>query len=241
MEENPWGGINLDNPDGNYVLNDDKQLIDTNNDILGNDQSDDGFIDLSYFPEPFIGNKNARIYFLLANPGRASNDDPAAQLNVEQKKILRNSIQRNLEHQSKEMDYPFYILNPAFTGTSGYNWWKRCLDPLISSLEIDDQIIGNNFFNVELYGYHSFRINNYLLRNNKLSSLKYTRALVDKAIDDQKLVLIGRSVRNWFYLVPRLSNYQNCFFVANERKMILSEMTLSPPIIQKIVEILSHE
>jgi hypothetical protein len=68
MEENPWGGINLDNPDGNYVLNDDKQLIDTNNDILGNDQSDDGFIDLSYFPEPFIGNKMLEYIFSLPIP-----------------------------------------------------------------------------------------------------------------------------------------------------------------------------
>lgn len=237
MEENPWIGINLNSTDRKFVLEDDKQLVDTNNDILGNDQLDDAFIDLNYFPEPFIGKKNAGIYFLLANPGRSNNDDPSSHLTEEQKTILKDSIQKNLQHSEQEI--PFYILNPAFVGTSGYNWWKRCLDPLVSCLGIDDEVLNNNIFNLELYGYHSFRVNSYLLRNN-LSSLAYTKSLVVSAIEDQKLILIGRSVRNWFNLVPALRNYENCFFVANERKMILSEMTLSPHIIQKIRDILGQ-
>jgi hypothetical protein len=217
--ENPWNKLLC--VQNQYYLDDDNKIILQNNRTSVNT---DTHIDLTYLPEPFIGNKAAKIYFLLANPGRVRNESNVKNVNAE----LKEAVLRNLRHE--DQDFPFYPLNHRLTGTAVYKWWEVALGDLIKTLNTDEKTFANNFFSVWLYGYHSYQLNIKFLEKGilRLPSVDYTVYLVKNAIRQKKIILIGRSVGIWLGLVPELKNYDHCFFVVNTQKMILSETSLSP-------------
>ncbi|MCK9617851.1 MAG: hypothetical protein M0R21_08435 [Lentimicrobiaceae bacterium] len=230
MEENPW--INLIHSEGNYYLDIDHDNIIQNNDDYENDSENENYVDLRYIPEPFIGNIEAQIYFLLANPGRTA-DNEELELNNLGEHFIDASI-NNLNHNLN--NYPFLYLNPDFEHTEGYRWWNRCLNPIITHLNIDRQLFASSFFAIEIYGYHTRQFNSRFINNNLwLTSIDYTVNLIRNAIHKNKLILISRSVRNWFNLVEDLRNYQNCYFVANNRQMEISQYTIPPIVINGIM------
>lgn len=221
MKKNPWE--NLINKNGLFYLENDYDNIMQNNDDYGDDLENDYYVDLRYVPEPFIGNINAPIYFLLANPGRINNDEELELENLEDN-FINDSIS-NLKHVT--IDYPFLYLNPDFQHTSGAKWWNTCLNPIITYLNINREEFSAKFFAVEIYGYHTKKFNSRFVNKNLfLPSINYTISLIQNAIRENKLILIGRSVRKWFNLVDGLSSYKSCFFVANNRQMEISEYTI---------------
>lgn len=221
--ENPW--IHLQHANGKYFLPDDLPFIEQNNKKCKS-SNDPKYMHLGYLPEPFIGNKDAGVYFLLANPGRARNDDSL--INIDPK--LKEVTIKNIRHEEQECR--FYPLYEDFKKFGVYKWWSNCLKDL-TKLGISREFLINNFFSVELYGYHSFIVNGGVLKKgNRFPSIEYNIFLVRNAIKENKLILLGRSVNNWFSLVPELRNYENCHFVANNRGMALSHTTLSPPVLR---------
>ncbi len=230
MEDNPW--TNLINLNGLYYLENDYQHIVQNNCDYNNDTDNDNYVDLRYIPEPFIGNINAPIYFLLANPGRTAENEEHELNNLGDN--FTNAAETNLTHELLD-EFPFFYLNPNFKHTEGYRWWNKCLNPIITFLDIDVREFASNFFAVEIYGYHSRQFNSRFIHNNLwLESIDYTIQLIQNAMNENKLILISRSVRNWFNLVDGLNNYQNCHFVANNRQMEISQYTVPPIVINEI-------
>ena len=238
MENNPW--TKLLSKESSYFLQMDQNIIIKNNN--GIDKNSNGFINLSYLPEPFIGNVNAPIYFLMANPGRITNNEDQKLNTFTKNKSFVNIILANLNHQYDK--YPFYYLDPSLTitDTYGYDWWNRCLNPIIKHLNIDRQIFASNFFALEIYGYHTRKFNRRVLNKKmRLPSIDYSISLIQNAINAHKLILIGRSVNCWFNLIPTLENYDNCYFVANNRQMELSRTTIPPRVINEIRNIFRRE
>jgi len=215
--KNPWTEINFNS----QILDCDLELVQLHNAKYKTKISHT----LKDFPEPFIGNRNSNIYFLTANPGL--NDKDSIENEIVDKSEFKRIIFENLNHKSAN-DFPFYYLNEDLDGILGYDWWNKCLKPIINK-GIDKEKLANNFFVVEICGYHSNNFPKRLINeNNRLPSINYSKYLVEKAMTDNKLIILARSVRNWFELVPKLNNYKNCFFLANNRGMMISETTLSP-------------
>lgn len=217
--KNPWLEITKDNK----VLScDNDKILKLHNEIKVTD-----------YPEPFIGNPESEIYFLSANPGR--NDYELQENLLTDYDTFSRIILENLEHKSNRK-YPFYYLNPQMKNLGGYDYWIKCIKPILNQ-GIKAEILAKNFFSVELIGYHSKGFPRKLFYGkNKLPSIDYSKFLVKKAMEEGKFILLARSVRNWFNLIPELRNYNNCFFIANNREMVISETTLSPNVWSKLLE-----
>ena len=214
--KNPWTKIDFNK----QILDCDLELVQNHNAKYKNKISHN----LKDFPEPFIGNKDSNIYFLMANPGLNNND--SIENEIIKKSEFKKIILKNLNHEL--IDIPFYYLNKNLKGILGYNWWNRCLAPILNK-GICKENLANNFFVVEICGYHSQTFPKRLFNEkNRLPSINYSKYLIEQAIANEKLIVLARSVRNWFELVPELRNYKNCFFLANNRGMVISETTLSP-------------
>jgi len=232
---NPW--IKL--AKWNKVASIDEKYIE---EIWKNIKLDD--FSFEYYPEPFIGNKDAPIYVLLANPWRFAEEDEKEELSysVEQKKLIEN----NLSHKTLKKNRSFYYLDVLFNpDESDWNWWYRFFKYLIEIEEIDTNVIWENFFSLEIYGYHSYWFDYKLLRDKQndveLPSLEYTLFLLKEAMDEGKIILLGRSRQNWFDLCPELESYNNCFFISVNRNMEIRNTTLSPYIYRKILRLLRRE
>lgn len=217
--KNPWLEITKDNK----VLScDNDKILKLHNEIKVTD-----------YPEPFIGNPESEIYFLSANPGR--NDYELQENLLTDYDTFSRIILENLEHKSNRK-YPFYYLNPQMKNLGGYDYWIKCIKPILNQ-GIKAEILAKNFFSVELIGYHSKGFPRKLFYGkNRLPSIDYSKFLVKKAMEEGKFILLARSVRNWFNLIPELRNYNNCFFIANNREMVISETTLSPNVWSKLLE-----
>ena len=71
-------------------------------------------IDLNVFPDPFVGSPAAPIWLLNLNPGLQQTDYHHPQHVVE---MQRRSIALEAEN--------FWYLDDKFSGTSGYDWWRK--------------------------------------------------------------------------------------------------------------------
>jgi hypothetical protein len=125
--ENPWLKLNPKaDKNGEYVLDIDSEAIKKLKEKLAGKFQ----LQLSLFPEPFVGNPNdAEIYFLNLNPGFSEKD-------IKDMPAIKKHVFKNNQHES--MEYPFYWLDPALKETGGGKWWRRILSPLLK--EIDKKI-----------------------------------------------------------------------------------------------------
>jgi hypothetical protein len=226
---NPWKEISFEK----RVLDIDKKEIDKHN--HSNEGIEDRIISTEYFPEPFIGNPGAGIYLLLGNPGMEMDIHKRQEIIINIEKHAEYYL-KNLRHEAENPNYPLFYLDPAFhSDKNGRKWWEKTLRNLEKDTSSSMDRIAKEIFVVETYGYHSAKGENVLRR---VESSRYTHYLVKKAIQEKKLIIIARSVRQWFDFVPELRNYENCHFLASNRGIDLSEMTISPGAFNKIKEIL---
>ena len=229
MEINPWVEISFEK----RVLAIDDHIISEYN--KKNEERQDRIISSEYFPEPFIGSPDAGIYLLLGNPGMETDT-------AERKKIISNIDKYaeyylcNLRHEAKNPNYPLFYLDPSFKGDEGgKKWWEKSLKSLKKDAVTTIEKIAKEIFVAETCGYHSAKGETIF---GRFKSREYTQHLIINAINDQKPILVARSVRQWFNLVPELKEYENTHFVASNRGIDLSATTISPKAFHKIKEIL---
>jgi hypothetical protein len=212
MTENPWTEI----AENKRILD-----IDFDEIVRYNLRRTDNPICLDDFPEPFLGNKNAKVYLLLGNPGF----DPNRGVH-DYSEDQKNSVLKNLKHENDNQDYPHYLLSPLFENHPGYGWWHDVFQPLLKELETDKATLAKVFFCIELIGYHSEKGDDKIIKD--LPSVAYSRHLILNAIRDMNTIIIGRGVTKWLNIVPKLAEYESCTFLASNRGVSLSRSTISP-------------
>jgi hypothetical protein len=109
--QNPWPLLPETEP---FVLPCDREIIQNFNNRHRTKQKHQ--IHLELLPEPYLGNPQAKIVFLNGNPG-FDEDGHSYHNNANFVKANR----ANLYHESQE--YLFYLLNPQFEKSPGYEWW----------------------------------------------------------------------------------------------------------------------
>ena len=164
--------------------------------------------------EPFVGNLNADIYIMTANPG-VSDDEYNNWENNTLNKLADNCINQG------PTKYPFYYLDPKLAGTGGALYWLEKVDmlpngkkqhyshhkffELVNELEkkygsrdAAIQKIAQNVCDLEFCPYHSKNWD-----PNNICSLPSVKAMIDflktivvpGVINGTKTLIVGRNVR----------------------------------------------
>lgn len=225
LENNPWKEISR----GHFILARDEGAIKEFNASLKPSQRDTYQIHDNIFPEPFLGDPVAPIVLVNLNPGF---DERDFKLHAEPN--FQNTILANLRHQN--LEYPFYLLNPAFKETPGYKWWTRILGNLIKRFSA--KLISQKILCVELFGYHSrkFYSKEYL---KNIKSQKYSVDLVTDAIGRGAVVIYMRQVKQWNEVVgDLLISYQRKYEVINKQQPYITENNC-PDGYREIIKILN--
>ncbi len=186
---NPWSSF-IPSPNDN-ILEMDKEIITSHNDKYRNNLQ----VSMKDFPEPFLGNKDANIYLLVANPGRNRKKEDENISMISKNPELKEIVLNNLNHKFPSTNYPFCFLNERFKKHTGFEWWNNAFKSLIDQSETKRKSLAKNVFGVELYGYHTESFARRLVMNNEyLPSIDYTKKLVQNAMDDNKIIIICRAL-----------------------------------------------
>jgi hypothetical protein len=153
-------------------------------------------------PEPWIGNPNADILVLLANPG-ATTGDLSGKTQKGADLINKLSIS-NLKGEL--IEYPHFFFDPQLIGTDGYVWYAKRFKHLIDATSQGN--VAKKVLSCELVPYHSFS-----WKKPKIMPVtqKYTFNLVKQAMERDAVILIGRGKKDWFENVPGLEKYSKYF------------------------------
>jgi len=231
LMKNPWEEICLQK--GTYVLQQDYPELQKFNDRLA-DHSERK-IHFEYLPEPFLGDPDAPIVLLNLNPGYDVSD-----LVWHNKQLFRELSCRNLRHEKTE--YPFYLLDPRLEGSGGSSWWKAKLREPIESTSL--QKVANNFFCIELFGYHSKK---YGFNNRFIDSQRYALELLRKILADEDKLIIGmRSKRLWENALKQDENvvpkrFEDIPFLKSPQNPCISRNNCPNGIFDKILALLSEK
>lgn len=242
--ENPWGNLKSDKKQ--YILDIDSDVIKKINDNFHGDYR----LRLDLFPEPFIGNPEAPVYFLNLNPG--CGDENNIQ-DKEDMKILKDYVFKNLKH--KKAKYPFYILDPKLKTMGGAGWWRKKLGngegvfKLLDHEKMTDKLAANNIFCVEYFPYHSRKFKQigkelwYKYQQYLIPSQEYSFELVKNAMKKKKIIIIMRSKNIWFNAVESLRKYKYAYVLKNPQAVTISRKNFTDErILDKIIgRILSNE
>ncbi|MDN3594400.1 hypothetical protein [Zunongwangia endophytica] len=122
--KNSWS---LFTPSSNdNILAIEKKIITSHNDKYRNSLQ----VSTKDFPEPFMGNKDANIYLLIANPRRNNEKEEANISLVKNNTELEKIILNNLKHEFPTTQ-SLLFLDEHFKKPTGFDWWNSavCFDP----------------------------------------------------------------------------------------------------------------
>ena len=157
-------------------------------------------------PTPFLGDPAAPVVLLNLNPGFSEQDEADYALPP-----FRRAAIENLTHGIRGT--PFFTIDPRFSETSSYRWWRSRLRAPIEAAAAGSA--GRNLFCVQAFPYHSAGFDSWLWDPpSKLYDLfpsqRYTAQLLSAAIDRDALIVGLRSGqearRYWQASVPALKS-----------------------------------
>jgi len=205
---------NLQHKDGKYYLQDDLKYIDVYNKIYiqKNSKVNSALIDLRCVPEPRLGSIDAPIYLLQLNPSKVFHtENNNVQLEI---LSLKNDIMPHIYLENENTWWDKYLLNVK-------NGFRKVLkDNGISDINVIRRILSNNICSLEYFPYNSIKFEAEYLH---LPSQQYTRELVLYAIKNNKCIIISRSKKLWYGLVPELFGYKNVYFGSSNQSVYVSQ------------------
>jgi len=179
--ENPWKEIT----ESRLVLPEDQNRI---SDFNNRCQNENCKIQIDLIPDPFFGNKDAKVVLLMLNPGFGGNEKCNYATKNFEKVLLNNLKQTNTKRH-------FFSLDKAFVGTDAYNYWKPRVKELNNNGMQNDEL-SEKLFCINLFPYHSRSYKK--LPGGLLESQKYSLFLLDNAIKDANTIVVSmRSYRLW--------------------------------------------
>ena len=213
---NPWLNLNLNS--NQIIANDPAEINAIEN--LASKLAGDYALHLNILPEPFWGDlKNANVYILSGNPGYGKveqkyNNDPifeqATQDNITQNNphIVWIDPNKPIDNGGKDVPHP------------GHDYWlkrTRVLREAIANLSkcnIED--VKLNICIIEYFPYHSKKISSKMKTEGpKLPSSKFVDYYIEKAILDEKWIVIARCKNDWTHRINghwmdcKLEDYKN--------------------------------
>ncbi len=177
---NPWEEIEK----GKYILSTEIDRIKEFNETA----SDEHKIQTQLIPDPFFGNKDAKVVLLMLNPGFGGKEEEDYKKNNFEQVLLNN-----LKHQNTSKH--FFSLDEKFELTEAYKYWK----PKVKELNKDgftNDFLSANIFCINLFPYHSKKYKK--IKGRLLESQKYALHLLHEKIKyKDSLIVSMRAYKDW--------------------------------------------
>jgi hypothetical protein len=211
--QNPWLHLPSEAP---FVLEEEREIIDAFNRHYPDAQTR---IRTDILPEPYLGNPDSNVVVLSLNPCFDETD-----LQWHANVGFADCIKANLRHEPQY--YPFYPLNPNFSGSGAYTWWHKKLKELIKDVSLEK--VAKNLFCVEWFPYHSvsYRVIPKSVSSGIIHSQRYAGALVEAAIKRGASIVAMRHYKGWVKLVPSLQNYSAVYHLNSPQSANLSSVNI---------------
>lgn len=163
-------------------------------------------LDFDTLPEPYCGDINSPVYCLNMNPGAA---DPLFENDWVLLLLTLLTLQHSLPFvfwaNSCFSNYMKIDKEGKFHSHSGCQWFAGRTKDLRNSLGKVP-----NLFMIEYFPYHSLHGFEF---PSWLPSYAYTNALIEKAMNEGKFIVIMRQKERWFKRIPRLKHYSPLAFL----------------------------
>lgn len=230
--ENPWLNINWENT----IAEGDAAAINEFNSKIEDEKL---MVDTELLPEPFTGNfKNCKVVCLNLNPG-ISDEDKLFKGNPR----LLELTQKTLRHQ---LGYSMWFdeIKEGKMEHPGCKWWRshtKMLRKKLAGGNGKESLDGKRLkmFVLEFFPYHTKSATEF----PPLESDEYRNYLLNRAIDEEKLIVIMRGKVRWFKidaivkdkngepitLGEKLQQYENKLYMLNAQNACLSENNLVRP------------
>ena len=182
--------------------------------------------DLSLYPEPYFGRRDAPIVLLALNPGWSPAD-----ADVHATPKFAAAARASLAHALQPLPF-LHLQQPS--ETPGGAWWRRIAKPLIDATDL--RTVATSVLCVQYIGYHSRVFGS---RSVQLPSQQYSFHLVRSALQRNALVVCLRSWNLWRAAIPELTAYPAVHRVRNARNPVLSAANV-PSGYGALLEVLSR-
>jgi hypothetical protein len=179
-------------------------------------------------PFPYLGNPDAPVLVLLANPGKSKS---------EEKKSFSYSVKKlelhkqNLLHIGTE-DFALRLDSPKDRSLES-PYFKPRTAKLVEATSL--QAVANKVFFINFHGYHS---RSWYPIPFTFYTQNYSFHLVKRAINIGCQIVMSRNTTGWLTAIPELVSYPNKSFFRSTRSVHLSENNLGPKHYQKILTLL---
>lgn len=167
-------------------------------------------------PYPYMGNPNANVFVLLANPGINKREtDPIYRTNSEY--VNRNL--RNLKHESADS-----FLSWVHSGDNP----ERESDWLIPRIrkvvhETSLERVSTGLF---LINFHAYNSKSWYPIPYTFETQRYSFHLVSEAMERGALIVMSRNILGWFTAIPGLYDYKNRVTFVSSRSVHISQENL---------------
>jgi hypothetical protein len=163
-------------------------------------------------PYPYLGNPDANIFVLLANPWMSKREsDPSFQLNLEN--VNRN--QRNLRHESAD-SFLSWMHSPDNPEREG-EWLIPRIRKVVHETSLER--VSSGLF---LINYHPYNSESWYPIPFTFETQRYSFHLVSEAMKRNALIIMSRNMLGWFTAIPGLYEYKNRFKFKSSRSVHIS-------------------
>lgn len=167
-------------------------------------------------PYPYMGNPNANVFVLLANPGINKREaDPSYRTNPE----YANRNLRNLKHESAD-SFLSWVHSPDNPEMES-DWLIPRIRKVVHETSLERVSTG-----LFLINYHAYNSKSWYPIPYTFETQRYSFHLVGEAMKRGALIIMSRNMLGWFTAIPGLYDYKNRETFVSSRSVHISQENL---------------
>jgi hypothetical protein len=218
---NMWSALPLDPP---YVLDEDRPHIDAWNERRGA-KDERVRLQLSVWPEPFLGSRTAPVVMLAQNP--AWPGGPPAHIDDAK---YEAALRGNLSDDSASHIHMGF--QDVFAENSGL-WWRPRWRSVMERSGLAFEEMAGKILAVQTHGYFSER---WARLPVTLPSQWFGFDLVRQAVARNAVIVVTRGWKDWAVAVPELLTYEGAVRTNSPRGAYIMPRNLPPGTFERVVD-----
>jgi len=177
-------------------------------------------------PFPYLGNPQANVLILMANPG-INDKEKNPKFKMDPQKLEQN--RQNLRHENlKSFKSRIHSPNNRILESE---WLKPRVRELVQATSVDR--VTRGIFLVNFHAYHS---RSWHPIPFTFPTQHYSFKLVSEAVSRNALIIMSRNMLGWFTAIPNLFDHRNRIEFESTRSVYLSEGNLGRPNFTRVIE-----
>jgi len=177
-------------------------------------------------PHPYLGNPQAEVLVLMANPG-VNDKEKNPKFRMNPQKLQHN--RQNLRHENLD-SFKSRIHSPDNPKLES-EWFKPRVRELVQATSVDR--VTKGIFLVNFHAYHS---RSWHPIPFTFPTQHYSFHLVSEAVSRDALIIMSRNMLGWFTAIPSLFDHRNRIEFVSSRSVYLSEGNLGKSNFRRVQE-----